>query len=480
MKKTSGNLKNSSWNLANILLYPMVFLLLTPFFINHLGEENFGIWMLINSYVYIAVHIVSFGMGNSITAHIAEAIGKKNEGSLFNYINLSTRTIGIISLASIMIASIWYALSRIGIQIFVENIDRILVIATLLISVKFWELLYQSYLKGYERYDLASIYNIISKLLVLGAQVFLVVYGYGLYEIFVSNLFINIAIVFVQATISYTLSPGYRFQLIKSEEEKKNLFHFGLWTWVQTIISVMAYQIDRFVVAIFLGPAITGYYILASTIVNHMHMAFGAIVSWLLPKISRKKETGSNIKLYFTSLRSVSVGFGLLSIFATALFYKPVFRFWLGDDKFDKMNEFFQLFLIFEAFLLLTIVPLFYLNAIKMLKFITSMELLYKSGVIVGLFVAFAIVPNGNSIIIGQIVALVLFIPLEYYFINRKVLFDHPIKESVITILPSLLVSLSIIFNDWYFNVFFFIIAALVFKLYFLNPKRFQFKLLLE
>jgi hypothetical protein len=115
-----------------------------------------------------------------------------------------------------------------------------------------------------------------------------------------------------------------------------------------------------------------------------------------------------------------------------------------------------------------------------MLKFITSMELLYKSGVIVGLFVAFAIVPNGNSIIIGQIVALVLFIPLEYYFINRKVLFDHPIKESVITILPSLLVSLSIIFNDWYFNVFFFIIAALVFKLYFLNPKRFQFKLLLE
>lgn len=480
MKKPTGNIKNSSWNLANILLYPMVFLALTPFFIDHLGEDDFGIWMLINSYVYIAVHIISFGMGNSITAHIAEALGKKNESSLFNYINLSTRTIGIISLATIGAALIWFIISKFGIQVFQDNIDQILVVATLVISVKFWELFYQSYLKGYERYDLASIYNIVSKLMVLGAQVYLVIFNYGLFEIFISNLIINTMMVVVQAVVSYKLSPGYQFQFIRSEEEQKNLFHFGLWTWLQTIISVLAYQLDRFVVAIFLGPAITGYYILASTIINHMHMAFGAIVSWLLPKISRMKETNSNINLYFTSLRSFSIGFGLISIFATALFYEPVFRLWLGDDKFSKMNEFFKLFLIFEAFLLMTIVPLFYLNAVKMLKFITSMELLYKSGVIIGLFVAFAIVPTGNSIIIGQIIALILLIPLEYYFINRKVLFDSSFKESIITIIPSLLVSLSIIYSQWYWSILFFIIAAVVFKFYFLNSKRFQLKLLLE
>jgi preflagellin peptidase FlaK len=76
MALNSTNVRNSSWNLANILFYPAAFLAVTPFFINRLGENVFGEWMLINSYVYIAVHLVGFGLPVSITAHVAEAIGR--------------------------------------------------------------------------------------------------------------------------------------------------------------------------------------------------------------------------------------------------------------------------------------------------------------------------------------------------------------------------------------------------------------------
>jgi len=480
MQKTPGNIKNSSWNLANILLYPVAFLALTPFFIDRLGENDFGVWMLVNSYVYIAVHIVSFGMGNSITAHVAEAIGKKNDKSLFNYINISTRTIVAISFFTVIAGVIGYVISNYGIVFFGESLDKILIVATLVISVKFWELLYQSMLKGYERYDLASVYNIISKLLVLAAQLALVLRGFGLLEIFISNFILNLIMAIVQAIVSYKQVKGYKFSFVRSKLERSNLFHFGLWTWLQTIISVLAYQLDRFVVAIFLGPAITGYYILASTIINHMHMAFGAVVSWLLPKISRKKESDSNIKLYFTSLRSFLTGFSLLVILLTYLLYRPVFTLWLGAEKFDKMNDFFRLFLVFEAFLLLTIVPLFYLNAVKMLKFITSLELMYKSGVIIGLLVAFAIVPTGNSIIVGQIIALAVLIPVEYFLINKRILFDSPLKESVLTIFPSAMIALTILFSQWYLGMAFTLAGAVVFKVYFLDAKRFNLKLLLE
>ena len=51
--------------------------------------------------------------------------------------------------------------------------------------------------------------------------------------------------------------------------------------------------------------------------------------------------------------------------------------------KFVKMDTFFKLFLIFEAFLILSIVPKIYLNALKSFHFITSMELMYKSAIIV-------------------------------------------------------------------------------------------------
>ena len=117
MIKTPGNIKNSTWNLANIIVYPVVFLALTPFFIDQLGEDDFGIWMLLNSYVYIAVHIVSFGMGNSITAHIAEAMGKQNKSKLYTYINISTKVVSVISIATITVAAIaffifWFGLTR--------------------------------------------------------------------------------------------------------------------------------------------------------------------------------------------------------------------------------------------------------------------------------------------------------------------------------------------------------------------------------
>ncbi|PIQ26158.1 MAG: hypothetical protein COW63_17905, partial [Bacteroidetes bacterium CG18_big_fil_WC_8_21_14_2_50_41_14] len=148
MQKTSGNIKNSSWNLANILLYPIAFLALTPFFINKLGEVDFGIWMLVNSYVYIAVNIISFGLGNSITAYVAEALGKGSNVKLQAYVNSSTKLIGWISMATILITILWSLLNLSGIEIFKDNLDKILIVATCVISVKFWELLYQSVLKG--------------------------------------------------------------------------------------------------------------------------------------------------------------------------------------------------------------------------------------------------------------------------------------------------------------------------------------------
>lgn len=480
MQKPAGNIKNSTWNLANILLYPIAFLAFTPFFINELGEDDFGIWMLINSYVYIAVHIISFGMGNSITAHVAEALGRNNSIKLKGYIDSSAKLIGWISIGTILAAILGGLIVSFGVLVFSENLDKILIIATLLISVKFWELLYQSILKGFERFDLSSLYNTISKFLVLGAQIVIVLYGYSLWEIFISNLIINGLMLIVQAFIAYRLIPGYHFSWRTNKEERNELFHFGFWTWLQTVVSVVAYQVDRFVIAIFLGPAIAGYYILASTIINHMHMAFGAVVSWLFPKIARKKESVKNITSYFLTLRGFSVGTSLVAILITFLLYEPLFTLWLGPEKFLKMGEYFRLFLIFEAFLVMTIVPLFYLNGIKMLKLITSLEFMYKVGVIVGMFIAFWILPTADSLIIGQIVALVVLIPLEYLIVNRKLLKDNWAKETFITILPSTLVSIIIVFDQIYITVGISILCALIFYGYYLSKKRFQLKLLLE
>ena len=480
MAITSTNVRNSSWNLANIILYPAAFLAATPFFINRLGENVFGEWMLINSYVYIAVHLVGFGLPVSITAHVAEAIGLGDNKKLHAYINAGSRLLGRMTALTMLFGGLLFMAWQSGLTVFQDYIWQSLVMATFLIAVKFPELLYQNIFKGQEYYDKAAIFNILNRFITLGAQVVLVMQGYSLPAIFSYSLLISFLLVLPQAYLIYRRLPGYKPYLIKSLPEKKELYHFGFWTWLQTIIAIISYQLDRFLVAYFLGTATVTYFVLASTIVNHLHMAFEAVVSWLLPKVSRLKAATLDTRAYFSTVRAFSVGFSLLVIIGLYFVSEPLFTLWLGPDKFSKMIVFFKLFLVFEAFLILSIVPKYYLNAIKSLFFITWLELMYKSAIVIGMILFFSFVRTAESLIYGQILALIIFMPVEYYLVNKRIMKDNRVRETLLTMLPSVFIMGAILVSGWLWAVVAFLLAVGSFWMVYLKDKHFDSKLITE
>jgi len=480
MITNSANVRNSSWNLANILIYPIAFLAATPFFINRLGENTFGEWMLVNSYVFIAVHIIGFGLPLSITAHVAEALGKNNRKKLFAYINVSSALLGKMMMITIVGAMVLLLAPSLGLTLFNDNIHKTLVVATFLIAVRFPEILFQSIFKGYEKYDKAALYNIINRVLTLAVQIVLVYKGYSLLAMYLAALTVSILMVLVQGFIIFFGLKGYRPVLFKALPERKEIYNFGFWTWLQTIIAVASYQIDRFIVAWFLGTAAVTYYVLASTIANHLHMAFEAVVSWFLPKISRLKAAHGGTQNYFYSIRAFSVGFSLLSIAALYAVSEPLFVLWLGEEKCNSMIGFFRLFLVFEAFLILSIVPKLYLNAIKSLAFITSLELMYKTAIIAGMIVFFSISPTGEYLIWGQIVALIIFMPVEYFLINKCVLHANSLRETFFTMIPSLMIMAAIVVTRWDLALVFFFSGVISFWVIYIKNNYFNIKLLTE
>jgi len=480
MIRKPSNLQNSAWNLANILAYPIAFLATTAFFINRLGENVFGEWMLINSYVFIAVHVAGFGLPNSITAYVAEAIGRNNEKKLHAYINASSRLLGRLTALTLFLAVLMTLMLYLDFYFFSEYIWKTLIVATLLIATKFPELLYQSIFKGYEHYKLSAIYNIATRMTMLVLQFFLVLKGYSLLSIFVSSLAVSIVFTTFQGFEIYRKLRGYKLQIIKPLPERKQIYHFGFWNWIQTNIDVASFQLDRFLVAYFLGTATVTYYVLAATIANHLHMAFTAVVGWLLPKITRMKASLKDTRMYFHTIRAFSVGFSLLAIICLYAVSKPLLTLWLGPDKYEKIIDFFRLFLAFEAFLILSIVPKLYLNGIKSLKFITVIEFPYKSAMVVGMVAFFAVMRTGESLIIGQIAALLIFMPIEYFMINQRILKENPFRETIMAVLPSLFIAIAILSPFWVYAVIFVVVAALIFWRTYLNDKYFNYHLLKE
>jgi O-antigen/teichoic acid export membrane protein len=446
--KNSSDIKNSSWNVINVLLYPALFLTATPKLIDILSESNFGEWMLLNSYVVLTVQILSFGFTLSITAHIAEALGENNLARLHAYINASARFIALVSLLVLGLALIPLTFYYTDLGVFNTETWLNIFVATLVIVARFPELLGQSIMKGFEQYDRAAKFNMVNRIGTLCMQFMCAVKGYGVLGILIVTLVSNLLITALQLNSVKRQLKDFNLDIFSKYSERTNLYQFGFWSWLQTVIAVAAFQLDRFIVAAFLGTATVAYYSLAATIANHIHLACEALVSGVFPKFSRLRASGQDTLKLFVTSRALSVGTSLLGLTLLYFISPALMSTWLGADKYGKLAPYFNLFLVFELFLVLTIIPKIYMSAIRAFKVGTYLELFYKTAIIIGMAIGFYLFGTGESLIYGQILGLALSIPILYLAVNNFYIKGSPARESLGTVAPSSILAFVVIYSN--------------------------------
>jgi O-antigen/teichoic acid export membrane protein len=479
--KRPSNLVNSGWNVLNILLYPTIFLGLTPLFMDHLGEGGFGEWTLYSSYVFLSVQLLSFGLTNSLTVHVAESLGSHDVERLRGYLNSGARLIAQISAVTLALSVLPLVFLTCGEVCWLSPSILFSVSgATVLIAAKFPELYAQSVLRGYERYDEAAIFNIASRVGALIVQAILIVCGFSLAVVLLVTALITALLAVWQLRVITEKLHGYRINIAQVSTERSDLLRFGFWSWVQTVIAVVAFQIDRFIVAAFLGTASLAYYALASTIANHLHLAFEGAVSFLLPKIARLRGEQADGRGHFFSIRAFSIGTSIFVLTCLALFGDPLFTLWLGEERALKLMPLMRLFLLFELFLILSIVPKMYLNALRHFRLITGLELLYKLGLILGMAIGFWAVGTAESLIIGQIVALLILLPVVFATIDRFVLRRGAIREALQPIVPCVFASLAILAPNGALSLVWGVCGAAAFWISYVRDGAFKFDLIIE
>jgi hypothetical protein len=174
------------------------------------------------------------------------------------------------------------------------------------------------------------------------------------------------------------------------------------------------------------------------------------------------------------------VGFSLLILLALYLVSEPLFTLWLGPEKYVKMIGFFKLFMAFEAMLILSIVPKLYLNGIKALSLITGLEFMYKSAISICMVVFFSFYGSAESLIWGQIIALLLFMPVEYLIVNRRILKVNPLKEGILTMIPSASVIVVLLTDSFVMKTACILLAVFFYWLIYIRDKNFESKILTE
>jgi len=478
----SKNIKNSLWNFLDIFLYPILFFSTTSFFIDRLGENEFGIWMLMNS-IMISMQLFNLGLGSATFKNVALHLSKNDIKSLSETLNTNISLCMVIHVACIILSIIlsvgirYFSFFNIE-KSFVELSSISVIFAGFIVGLKFYEQIVSFYFKASERFDLAAILNSGLKLSILGINIVFVYFGYGLIQIFICTISVSLIGLIIGVFIIKSRVDSYRFSIYFNKKSILKEINFAIWTWLQSLVVIITFQCDRFFVVSFFGLTTMTYYGLVATIFNHIHMGFNSIVPWLAPQVTKLKSKNINTdKLYFSS-QNLCVSIGLIALLVFNFVNPFLFKIILSTNKFIHINQYVKYFTLFEIFFIYSIVPNYYLNAAGYEKKLFYIVLLYCSLSILGMLCGYFYFNSASGILVGLTIAMFISMFIQNWIIASKLFERNGFTFAIKSVIPAIFISFVVLIDTLFVKIFFSFFALSTLYLYFYKEGKINFSLL--
>lgn len=433
-------LRNSVWSVSDAFLFPLLMLLFSPFFISRLGIEDFGVWAFINSLI-AGLGVLNFGLSDSIIRYISNYRGENDQKNRERVTNggltYSVYITGLVALLVIIISGILFLLPA-GTTKLSLYIPPLLLWGGLTFSLKLSEQSLLAIPKGHENYQFSSTLSMFSKSLLFSLNLLIIGQGGGLVLLFKWS-FLLVFLILVSEFLIVKVNYSVRLQLKRPEKSTFNeMFSYGMWSWGQSLNGILAGQADRILVGLLAGPAILGYYSIASMVSGQLHTVFSAASQWVFPSVSKKIAEGREVRSTYYRMQFLISGSGFLTICILMVILDPLMTKWLGSDVYSHSSALIKLFLVYNAFSLTSIIPYFFMNGSGFVRLNTyigfSSSVLNLIGMVAGYF---WLGPIG--FVAGRFLTPVSVSLAGRMILHRKVLNEKTGLWGVLLLLPSFL-----------------------------------------
>ena len=130
-----------------------------------------------------------------------------------------------------------------------------------------------------------------------------------------------------------------------------------------SIANLLLYQVQRYLIGAFIGPASVTVYVLAFTVVSKVHGVINSAAEFLFPLASSMNDITYVRKIYLRMLvGSGVIAFLLLS--PIAIFPKVILNFWLNHELASQVAPLMPFFALAYFFLALSPAPFHIINGI--------------------------------------------------------------------------------------------------------------------
>lgn len=260
----------------------------TPYLLNNLGVERFGIWVLLNG-IMASFGLLDMGMGSGLGVFVSEAYAKRDYAEINKMVSAGLLTYIIFSFVFLIFYVFrWNIIGLLKIPR--GLIQESVVVFVLLIGVAVINnimLVFRSFLIGIQNMLLPHFMAVAGQILFYSGCVVIIEKGHGLIEIaiwhFVLNLIFYIIFMFIIIK-KYTFLTPWRY--LPDSSVFKKLFSFGIKIQLTRISQVLNAHIGRIISGFMINISTVSVYDIATRITNLIRMIPYTMLYSLVPRVA--------------------------------------------------------------------------------------------------------------------------------------------------------------------------------------------------
>ena len=317
-----------------------VVFVMTPIVIHGLGDDQYGLWILILSLFGICA-LMDFGLSSGLARFISRAIGRKDEEEILAHFNTGFFLYCALGAAAFVLSLVAALVSFLLIrqQELAKLVATVVVALGLRLAFRFPALAFRGVLSAHLRYDYYSIAAIVGLLLANAGIYWLISRGAGIRGIATVMLCASVVeslLIVVFAKMAY---PKLRVDLDRYDSfSKGELLGYGWKTVLCQVGNALIFRVDPLIISACLANNVNTFYSVGSRLNDYFKQLVSSLIGNMSPVFSQREGEGDfhAIREIFLNLTKVST-FVATFIGGSLVFYGDEFILrWLGTRFLDS------------------------------------------------------------------------------------------------------------------------------------------------
>lgn len=350
--KTKLIFKGSSLRITQTFVMIVIGFVMMPFMISVLGEELYGLWIVISSVVG-TYYLLDMGFAQAITRYVAKYIHQNNPDAANRVINTALALYSALGILVLLISVIG---AQVGVDRLMEGSENaplakiLLVLAGISLAIEFPAKSFPGIVSAYMRFDFIALIRTFKAVADALLMYLFLSLGYGLVAIAIITLVTGTIsnVIYVRFTSSLFKELQFNKQMVDLDT-LKDVFHFSKWVFLFDVNTMIRNKMDIWFIAFYQTNAVLTIYYVAVRLTEYALQFLTQATGITGPIFTEYYAKNEQQKLQQSVLAFLKLNLLLGSIFLVGFYLvgESFIRLWMGED-----------FAAYDAYLCLIILAL--------------------------------------------------------------------------------------------------------------------------